>query len=234
MIKSSQDTIKLSIYRNSNKKINTSTSISSFNVNNNSNNGVISIGCNINQGDHASMGVINSTENDFLLMSKSQDNSLQNKFSLLAKNTLESFKSEDFVYCAGGDGILTNKTPSRIKHLNHLSTNNKITQSNDLPSPIPFLPPIKPKSTLTDSDYKTQTSSVTDLYSSISEQVPTNKQALIAQFNNLDTDDDCNSQQQETNDDERMDACEKLLNLEEEFIEQMQKGLQQYKVSIMF
>lgn len=208
MIKSSQDTIKLGIYRNSS-------------ANNSLNdNGVISIGCHINQGDHASMGVINSTENDFMLKSiTSQDNSLQNKFSLMAKNTLESFKSEDFVYCSGGDGISVNrraiiasKTPSRTKHLTKTT--------NDLPSPIPFLPPIKPKSTLTDSDYKTQTSSATDLYSSVSEQLPLNKNDDYGQ---VDVE-----LQQDSNDDERMDACEKLLNLEEEFIEQMQKGVQQY------
>ena len=89
----------------------------------------------------------------------------------------------------------------------------------DLPSPIPFLPPInkpsdsveyqfpprsetKKKSSVTDSDYKTQSSTMTSTPSSENE----------APGNN----------------DFHMLACERLLNLEERFIEQMQKGVQQY------
>jgi hypothetical protein len=108
---------------------------------------------------------------------------------------------------------------------------------NEMPSPIPFMSPLKTKKTfysndennnngnsnkrvlkkkssVSDSDYKTQSSGATD----------------ENDINSL-----CNDQAERRDEDEpqfdsdaHLNACEHMLNLEERFIELMQKGVQQY------
>jgi hypothetical protein len=279
------------------------------------NSNIIQIGKNITQGDNASMGIINSTENDFLLLSKSTGggggcgttaNSTKRICSMLfgshmdmteASKQIESFKSEDFIY-GGGNYMPTtqqrqqrnhrqrpttskqrttnnankpktkrnpnkyklNKTNSSCRSLSTTSTassslssasRSSSIKSAHLPSPIPFLPPIKStlqqqqqqlvssssssgttsqttantnskiKSTLTDSDYKTQSSSTTDLGSSSNDNI----KLTANNMNQLFQHDDFNVEEFDL---DRMDACERLLNIEEKFIELMQKGVQQY------
>ena len=77
-----------------------------------------------------------------------------------------------------------------------------------MPSPIPHMSPESKKtSIITDSDYKTQSSAGTEEHANISSSAasyPT------------------------SSDDHHLCLCEKLLNLEEKFIDIMQKGVQQY------
>ena len=256
MIKHSNDSVVLSIYRNALKFQNHQQFQKLI----------------INQGDQASTGIINSTENDFFL-SKSNDTTTtttgvvaaataankrhiidsnsnnatsndkqmmsnliinqQKKYKKFLKTTtpLESFKSDDFIYYAGGSGVSINSTNNKKKHKSSRKGDNKSSRrvnhrvkesmkkeeekENDyhlnieesikdfLPSPIPYLPPLNKikkrqhtttatntnlintdnnnikKSQLTDSDYKTQSSSTTDIGSSSNECRLINQQQKI-------------------------------------------------------
>lgn len=109
---------------------------------------------------------------------------------------------------------------------------------NEMPSPIPFMSPLKTKKTfysndennnngnsnkrvlkkkssVSDSDYKTQSSGVTDendVNSLCNDQAAERRDEDEPQFDS----------------DAHLNACEHMLNLEERFIELMQKGVQQY------
>ena len=154
----------------------------------------------------------------------------QQQYKKFLKTTpLESFKSDDFIYYAGGSGVSINHSVSKHKKMHKKSTKSKqhkvhhyqrnshknvtinktrLSEStaniSDLPSPIPYLPPLNKKkrqhsknkdhlldnnennlinnvkkSTLTDSDYKTQSSSTTDIASSSNDYRLMNQQQKI-------------------------------------------------------
>lgn len=87
----------------------------------------------------------------------------------------------------------------------------QLVVENSMPSPIPYLPP------LTDSDYRTQSSSSSSSSSSESSS-------------DHQHEDDENNNEKKNNEsfDSHLNACESLLELEERFIELMQRGVQQY------
>ncbi len=112
-----------------------------------------------------------------------------------------------------------NFTPNK-KGSQALLTNKSVI--DHMPSPIPYMPPIissheqlinnnnnnNKKSSVTDSDYKTQSCSTDNDAGTVN-----------SSFNN---------EKEQQPDEQHLGLCEKLLNLEEQFIELMQKGVQQY------
>jgi hypothetical protein len=224
MIKNSNDTIILSIYRNATKNQQQQNPTPKLLI----------------QGDQAATGIINSTENDFFMLSKSSDShkrhlisepnndknllsnlilNQQEKYQKFLKtNPIESFKSDDFLYYAGGSGVSINYNNKKHKKINKKVKNGKNDSKsssikiiiNDLPSPIPYLPPLCKKkkrqnvndddnnlnnikkSTLTDSDYKTQSSSTTDIASSSNDYRLINQQQKINNDFELDVSVDMN------------------------------------------
>lgn len=211
------DSVVLTVYRNLKKAHDQARILDNHNLNH-----IITSQKLVCQGDQASMGIINSTENDYLMLSNSVDSNKikltenmlfnQDNFTI---SQIESFKTEDFVYCAGNADVEQNsyprmKKPIKVDKIKDIESFK--TQDNDeLPSPIPFLPPLtkkqrskrtkinnlknqlvgtvninesknyniitidQKKSTLTDSDYKTQSNSTIDCCSSSNDYRQTNQ-----------------------------------------------------------
>lgn len=96
-----------------------------------------------------------------------------------------------------------NKNRPVVRHAKKIANEQSIMES--MPSPIPHMSPESKKtSIITDSDYKTQSSAGTE------------EPANISSSASYPTSDD------------HLYLCEKILNLEEKFIDTMQKGVQQY------
>jgi hypothetical protein len=102
-----------------------------------------------------------------------------------------------------------------------------------LPSPIPHLPPISEKrsSIVTDSDYRTQSSSGTTATTADDDDTSqhSENETLSRKCGELAVDVECAAASQfESNNLPHLSACEALLSLEERFIDLMQQGVQQY------
>ncbi|CAF0784269.1 unnamed protein product [Brachionus calyciflorus] len=146
----------------------------------------------------------NSTENDLVNTEYNHLNDLVKTNKKLKKNPI----GKKYKYTNNKKRAISHQQKYTKKQNTSSMYDYSINQS--MPSPIPHLSPVqsenKKLSIITDSDYKTQSSAETE----------NDAGNLSSNASNHPASDD------------HLNLCEKLLNLEEKFIDIMQKGVQQY------
>lgn len=156
---------------------------------------------------------VNSTENDLALVS--------NEYNHLSHETQSVRRTRHTANKRTTKKAYNSRKQRTSAHRQQATTNKNfdysISINNTMPSPIPHMSPLLvkenqmsiKKSSIADSDYKTQSSTTDNDAATISSSLS-------------------NIPHSEANADEHLNLCEKLLNLEEKFIDLMQKGVQQY------